>query len=105
LLSNDVIEFVSSKSHINAAGDTIEVPEYRMVYANKKGINQSEFYQAAAVGLKPEVRWEIRALEYQGEEHIRYNGEMYKIIRTYEKNGEFIEIICSGVVNSGKTET
>ena len=81
-------------------GDIITDIEKRMVYGDKKSIRQSEFYQAQATGLRPELAFEIRSIEYDDEELIEYNEKTYQIIRTYDK-GEFIELVCQGVVNDG----
>lgn len=85
----------------NEMGDTIEIPGVpRMIFANKLSIRQSEFYQAQATGLRPELAFEIRSIEYMEEEHLKYNEKKYRIIRTFDK-GEFIELVCEGVVNDG----
>lgn len=81
-------------------GDIISTEKFTKVYANKKSIRQTEFYQAQATGLKPELAFEIHSIEYENQEILEYNLKKYTIIRTYDK-GEFIELICQGVVNSG----
>ena len=87
----------------NEMGDVIEESgSPRMVFANKISIRQSEFYQAHALGLKPNIAFEVRTEEYQEEENLSYNEKKYRIIRTYEK-GEFTELICEGAVNHGAT--
>lgn len=72
-------------------GEVVKDATYRKVYANKKSVRQSEFYQGASAGLKPELVFEIRSIEFGDEEYIRFNGNMYTIMRTYE-NGENIEL-------------
>lgn len=69
--------------------------EPRDVLANKKSVRQSEFYQAAAVGLRPEIVFEVQSIEYTDEPKLKYEGTVYHIIRTFSKNGEKIELICS----------
>ena len=68
-------------------GDSITTSEKRLVFANKKSIRQSEFYQAQATGLKPELTFEIHLFEYADEPKLQYENKTYKIIRTFE-NGE-----------------
>jgi hypothetical protein len=67
----------------------------RMVFVNRKSVRQSEFYQAFAAGMKPEIVYEIRTVEYQEEPKLRAEGIDYYIIRTFTKNGEITELICS----------
>lgn len=82
------------------SGEVIKEPVYRTVYANKKSIKQSEFYQAENIGLKPELVFIIHKFEYDDDEKVRYNSVEYSIIRTYE-NGHFIELTVSAHVGSG----
>jgi SPP1 family predicted phage head-tail adaptor len=98
MLFRDVINLVAVTTGENSMGDVIETETTRQVFANKKSIRQSEFYQAAATGLKPELMFEIRSIEYAEEQKLQYNGKTYTIIRTYSKNDELIELICSGMV-------
>lgn len=49
-----------------------------------KSIGRSEFYSAAMTGLKPEIVFVIHACEYGGEQEVEFNGEKYKVIRTYK---------------------
>ena len=99
MLWNDVIELVKEVPGENDMGDSIVVREYKEVFANEKGIRQSEFYQAMANGLKPELMYEISKFDYEGEKQIRVNKEkLYNVIRTYPTKNERLEIICEGLV-------
>ena len=71
----------------------------RQVFADELSVGQTEFYQAAAVGLKPELKFEILAFEYQGEKILEYNSKQYEIKRTYKKGLDKLELTCQGVVN------
>lgn len=93
----DVINLVAVVNTVNDGGDTVQVDTSRQVYANKKSIKQSEFYQAFSLGLKPEVTFVIHSFEYAGERKLTYETKPYNIIRTFEK-GDFIELICEAVV-------
>jgi len=99
MLFRDVIKLISVTTTENSLGDVIETPIEREVFADKQSIRQSEFYQAAATGLRPELMFVIRTIEYNGETKLKYNGKEYTIIRTYDKDGELTELICQGVVN------
>ena len=81
-------------------GDLIDTETEKQVFANKKSIRQSEFYQASAQGLKPEIMFEIREIDYADELKLIFDGKGYNIIRTYAKNGEIIELICNRLVNT-----
>ena len=97
----DLIELVSVSVETNDFGDSVETESFREVFANRKSIRQSEFYQAMTTDLRPELMFEIREIEYAGEERLRYDGRMYYIRRTHSKQGEIIELIAEGVANDG----
>jgi len=99
MLFRDVIKLISYTTTENELGDTIEVPTERQVFADKQSVRQSEFYQAATTGLRPELMFVVRTIEYNGESRLKYNGKEYSIIRTYDKDGELTELVCQGVVN------
>jgi SPP1 family predicted phage head-tail adaptor len=93
----DVINIISIVNTVDEGGDTVQVETPRQVFANKKSIKQSEYYQALSVGLKPEVTFEIYSFEYEDERKLTYETKPYNIIRTFEK-GDFVELICEAVV-------
>ena len=76
--------------------------EKRQVFCNKKSVRQSEFYQAQAQGFRPEYMFEVRSQEYGGEQYFEYSEwgipRMFRIIRTYDRNGEITELICNSLV-------
>lgn len=80
-------------------GEPIRTMAWRGVFANKKSVRQSEFYQAANVGLKPELVFEVRSFEYNNDEKVRYGDDEYFIIRAYE-NGEITELTVTSHVGS-----
>lgn len=73
----------------------------RKVLAAKKSIRQSEFYQAAANDYKPELTFVIWPHEFKGESILKYKGEDYNIIRTFESDMKNLELICEGLVVDG----
>lgn len=98
---NDVIELecVAYKDS-DDIGDAVKGEVYwSRIYAKKKSITQSEFYQAQAQGFKPELKFEINSFEYEENKKIRYKGRIYKILRTYEVSTEKMEIVCIGNIN------
>ena len=96
---DDIAYLIAEAKTTNAVGDTITTPTERQVYVDRKSVRQSEFYQAQAVGLKPELMFEMRLIDYQSENKIRYGTATYLIIRTFEKNRDFIELVAQGLTN------
>ena len=100
MLFKEVIKLISITVTENDMGDIIETPVEREVFADKRSIRQSEFYQAAATGLRPELMFVVRTVDYEHEPKLKYNDKYYTIIRTYDTDGELTELICQGLVNN-----
>jgi hypothetical protein len=100
----DVVE-IGNMIETIVKGEPVQSMVYHEAYANKKAVRQSEFYQAAVAGLKPELVFEIRSFEYNNDKKLRYpsgeNGIVYDIIRTYDR-GEITELTVSSFVGGAK---
>ena len=102
MAKNEIIELESITITTDDAGDSITVPMWKEIFAEKRSIGSSEFYQAHSEGLKPEFKFIIHPSEYNRKTdgpHIQYDGEQFKIIRTYEKDSENLEITVEGDVH------
>ena len=71
----------------------------KVVQANKKAVKYFEFYQAHAVGLRPEVIFEVKI--YQGESHLIHYGTSYRIIRSFPKTNSY-ELTCTTLLNESE---
>ncbi|WP_188006820.1 phage head closure protein [Sporosarcina sp. ANT_H38] len=92
---NDVIDLIKEIEGTDADGFPAVVTTERFnIFANRKGVRSSEFYQASQEGYALEVMFIIRSVDYESEESLRYKAKEYTIIRTYDK-GEFIELVCT----------
>lgn len=81
----------------NEHGFPIEKPETATtVFADKKSVGYSEFYKASQAGYTAELKFDVRAFEYDGQQIVEYpveSGKRYRVLRTYlHTNGEFIEL-------------
>ncbi len=93
---NDLIYLLSTESTVNEVGDQIKTMHKTMRLAQVKSIGQSEFYQAQAQGLKPEMKFVLADyLDYENQDEVIYNNFRYKVLRTY-RSGNEIEIVCYG---------
>lgn len=64
----------------------------RDVLAGLHSIGMTEFYQANAQGIHPEVKFVLADyLDYNGETLLRYGEECYRVLRTFRK-GQELEI-------------
>jgi len=99
MLFREVINLISITTTENDIGDIIDAETKRQVFADKKSVRQNEFYQAAATGLRPEIMFVVRTIDYEQEPKLEFSSKTYNIIRTYDKDDEFTELVCSGLVN------
>lgn len=72
-----------------------------LFYCNEKSIGQSEFYQSASVGFKPEIKLEAKLINLTDVTHVRYNNTIYKILRTYKKE-DIVELVLTSTVVENK---
>lgn len=76
-----------------ADGYTVAEETRRDVFCLLASIGQSEFYQAQATDLRPELKFILADyLEYEGEQLCIFSGEWYRVIRTY-RAGQELEIV------------
>lgn len=101
MMWRDVIQLVTATHSVNEYGDAVQTDTLVSAFANKKAIRQSEFYQAHATGLKPELMFEIRSVDYNEQQELIFNAKRYQVIRTYTKNDEIVELVCTGLVTGG----
>lgn len=72
-----------------------------LFYCNEKSIGQSEFYQSASVGFKPEIKLEAKLIDLTNVTHVKYNDVIYKILRTYKKE-DIVELTLTSTVVENK---
>ena len=100
MLFKDIIDLVAITTAKDPDGFPVTTETKRTVFADKKSVRQSEFYLAAAQNIRLELMFDVRSIDYAGETLLEYNGQRYKIIRTYDKDGEITELICSRLEGS-----
>ena len=76
-----------------ADGYTVTEETRRDVFCRLASIGQTEFYQAQATDLRPELKFILTDyLDYSGEYLCIYAGEWYRVIRTF-RVGQELEIV------------
>ena len=64
----------------------------REVLCGLLSIGTKEFYQAHAIDYHPELKFNlVDYLDYEGESLIKYEGTLYRVLRTY-RAGQELEI-------------
>lgn len=95
MMWRDVLDLITVEITQDDVGGFTEQEFKRTVFANRKSIRSTEFYQAHAVGLRPEITFEIRFFEYQNEKRLEFQGVEYEVLRTFSKNQEMLDLICA----------
>ena len=62
--------------------------------AYEDNVSRGEFYQAGQNGIENIHLFIIHPYEYSRENYLKFEGNKYKIIRTYQRNYEELEVIC-----------
>lgn len=94
----EIINFIAVTETETDAGGFSESKTSRQVFADRKSVKQNEFYQAAQAGLKPEIVFVIRRIDYEDERLLSFNGLEYSVIRTFETKDEMIELVATRTV-------
>lgn len=88
---NDVLTLVQRK--LAPDGYTVEAETRRDVFCRLASVSRSEFYQAQATDLRPELVFVLADyLDYEGEYLGVYNSVWYRVIRTY-RTGQELELV------------
>lgn len=93
---NDVITLLTITQTVNEIGDTVESISKKEIFAHVKSVGMKEKYEALNVGLKPELVFVIADYyDYDDQEHIEYDSKRYKVLRTYRKESNELEIVVT----------
>ena len=67
------------------------------VFANRKSVGFNEFFKAQQAGFTEQMKFDIFASEYEGQEFAVYEEKPYRILRTYEnpKRPDELELTLS----------
>ena len=94
---NDVITLVKYTESVDRYGIVQRTETTTDVFAQARSIGQSEFYQAAASGLKPTIKFVIADYwDYDDQKEIIYDSKRYNVLRTY-RTGDALEITAVGL--------
>lgn len=102
---NEILTLIQQTKSTDEYGDPIISETFREVLCRETSIGQTEFYQAHANGLKPEIKLVIADyLDYNGEQLLRYTPmgqtkeQLFRVLRTF-RNGQELEITAYREVN------
>lgn len=96
---SELLTLIRQTTGVDDYGDPTVAETFREVFGRLGSIGQSEFYQAHAVGLKPELKFILADyLDYENETLVEYLGQRYRVLRTF-RNGQELELVLYQEVN------
>lgn len=79
----DVIYLIRQDPDLHGFTDPVTETRH-MVYVTVRSVGHTEVYEAMAQGMRPSLIFRIGNFQdYRGERYVEYNGERYRVIRTY----------------------
>lgn len=93
----EVIYLITNQSTQDEIGNFVSNANIRKkCFAKKQSVKTSEFYNATINGYKPSIEFVIKRENYNNQELLSWNDELYQIIRTVDPKNKFdIVLICS----------
>lgn len=92
----EIIYLISRKKEEDDIGNIIASSETsKKTYAKKQSVRTSEFYNAVQCGLSPQIEFVIKRLNYNCEKELKWDNQIYSIIRTVDPKNKFdIVLVC-----------
>lgn len=100
----DVATLISyGASTFDEYGNESITTEKTTVYVRSRGVYQSEYYNAAQLGLKPSITLEISNREdYHDEKVVEFQNRIYTVIRVdWDADRDRVSLICEERTNNG----
>ena len=100
---DEVAYLLEVKRTVTDRGSLAEELIMTEVLVQYKSIGYREFYQAEAVGMKPQMILVMAEfLEYEGQKQVEFRKRRYDILKTFQKIGErTLELTLSAPINEG----
>lgn len=95
IMWGDILELGKLKVIANDNGVEEEKLDLREVFCNEKSVTTNEYYKSSQNGEEIKLVFEVKQIDYEKEKYVVYEGETYKVIRTYKTNSEDIELHCA----------
>lgn len=92
---NDTVELAKLEIIVNENGVEEETFNLKEVFCNEKSVTSDEYYKSSQAGEEIKIVLEIKQVDYEKEPYLVYDGENYKVVRTYKTGSENIELHCS----------
>lgn len=86
------IELISETAAAHGVHESV-TESGRVVMCTVQSVRRQEYYTALNAGIRPEYVFELALAEdYQGERIAKYNGQYYRVVRSYRTAADGIEL-------------
>lgn len=95
-MHDDQLFLISMQYRGDEIGNQMPVESRNDVLCTVRSIGYREFYAAAGTEYKPEIIFHVNKWDYENQTVVEYNGERYKVIRSFPVPNtlEEIELTC-----------
>lgn len=84
---NNVAYLITKKYLEDEIGQDISEIIEQEIFCEILSISQSEFFEAAQSGLKPQYKIKLWEAEYGGQDEVRIGDDYFTVYRNYTVNG------------------
>lgn len=101
---SDEITLIHAELDSDDEGFTVTtLGDRKTVFANRKSVGFHEFFKAKQAGFTEQMKFDIFAVEYDGQPVAEYMDKPYRILRTYEdpKKPDELELTLSDLSERG----
>lgn len=95
VLYRDVAQLIDTKTVTDPDGYRQEIKTESLVYVDVQSVKRGEYYCGRQAGVELAVSFVLRACDFGGQRLIEYDGKRYRVVRTYTKDGELLELNCA----------
>lgn len=107
MMYKDIATLIVVTAGKDADGFDAEIETPFEIYTDKKSVVRSEFYASLQAGITATAVFETRVCDFEAATmtdaneirhdatRVLHEGKKYKIIRTYSKDSEMLEITCA----------
>lgn len=88
------VYLISEDFEQNEIGAMVPTETRTQIFANITSVSASEWFEGGRNGLNPQFRAEVYPFEYNGEEILEKDGQMFSIYRTYKASEKTLELYC-----------
>ena len=94
LVTNGVLKDEDNNVVRDNIGKAISEEQKVLVWAKREEVTRSEFYSAGLADIRIAETFIVHPYEYSGQYFVEFEGKTYKVVRTYKRSSEELELHC-----------